>query len=165
MNDTSTRGFPNRWPPAASEGAPVFFRVRYRVLLSGSIEDGERSTVPWLSRVTWSTSVSWRLPGLGGSATVSESDSPGGASSPRLDGTSVTVPVPGGALEVTFVSVNVMVWPLAQVPAWVGVRVMDMSSASGAAVQPAALILIAPSWAAVNRSGGGRYSAKADASA
>lgn len=142
----------------------MFFSVRYKVLLSGSAEDGERSTLPWLSSVTWSTSVSWRLPGCGGSATVTESESPGGASSPRLAGTSVTVPLPGGPLEVTFASVNVMIWPLAQVPGWVRVTLIDRSGASGAAVQPSAVTVIARNWSAVNRSGAGRYTAKADAS-
>jgi hypothetical protein len=41
---------------------------------------------------------------------------------------------------------------------------IDRSSASGAAAQPSAVTVITLSWAVVNRSGLGRYTAKADAS-
>jgi hypothetical protein len=44
--------------PVASAVAPTFLSVRYKVLLSGSAEDDERRTLPWLSSVTWSTSGS-----------------------------------------------------------------------------------------------------------
>jgi hypothetical protein len=52
------RGFPDRVDPVASAVAPTFLSVRYKVLLSGSAEDDERRTLPWLSSVTWSTSGS-----------------------------------------------------------------------------------------------------------
>src|SRR5215472_16779488 len=136
MNDTSTWGFPYRFDPSASGVAPVFFSVRYRVLVSGSAVDFERYTLPWLSSVTWSTSVNWRLPGLGGFATASGASTHSGALSPRFAGTIVTVPVPGGPLEVTPPMVNVRVWPPTQVPSLVHVILIARLGASSVPAQP-----------------------------